>query len=89
MYENRGLISDWDTLRLVLAIDRHGGVSGAARFLGVTHATVSRRLARAEADANLQFFERLPAGLRLTDVGAQYWRMQAGLSLNSMRWNAN
>ena len=69
MYENRSLISDWDTLRLVLAIDRHGGVSGAARFLGVTHATVSRRLSRAEADANLQFFDRLPAGLRLTEVG--------------------
>lgn len=51
MYKNRGLISDWDTLRLVLAIDRHGGVSGAARYLGVTHATVSRRLARAENDA--------------------------------------
>lgn len=69
MYENRSLISDWDTLRLVLAIDRHGGVSGAARFLGVTHATISRRLARAEDDAKLQFFERLPAGLRLTDIG--------------------
>jgi len=69
MYKNRGLISDWDTLRLVLAIDRHGGVSGAARYLGVTHATVSRRLARAENDAGLVFFERLPAGLRLTEVG--------------------
>lgn len=69
MYKNRSLISDWDSLRLVLAIDRHGGVSGAARFLGVTHATVSRRLARAEGDAKLIFFERLPAGLRLTDAG--------------------
>lgn len=69
MYKNRGLISDWDSLRLVLAIDRHGGVSGAARFLGVTHATVSRRLARAESEAKLTFFERLPAGLRLTDAG--------------------
>lgn len=69
MYKNRSLISDWDTLRLVLAIDRNGGVSGAARFLGVTHATVSRRLAKAEADAGLIFFERLPAGLRLTEPG--------------------
>lgn len=69
MYKNESLISDWDTLRLVLAIDRHGGVSGAARFLGVTHATVSRRLARAESNAGLIFFERLPAGLRLTEVG--------------------
>ncbi|MCJ8310451.1 MAG: LysR family transcriptional regulator [Rhizobiaceae bacterium] len=69
MYKNRSLISDWDTLRLILAIDRQGGVSGAARFLGVTHATVSRRLAKAEQDAGQTFFERLPAGLRLTEIG--------------------
>ena len=69
MYKNRSLISEWDTLRLVLAVDRYGGVSGAARYLGVTHATVSRRLARAEADAGHAFFERLPAGLRLTEIG--------------------
>lgn len=69
MYKNRSLIADWDTLRLVLAIDRQGGISGAARFLGVTHATISRRLARAESDAGFPFFERLPAGLRLTEVG--------------------
>lgn len=69
MYKNRSLISDWDSLRLILAIDRHGGVSGAARFLGITHATVSRRLARAESDAGQAFFERLPAGLRLTEIG--------------------
>lgn len=69
MYKNRALISNWDTIRLVVAIDRHGGVSGAARFLGVTHATVSRRLAQAESEAKLLFFERLPAGLRLTETG--------------------
>lgn len=66
---NSGLISDWDTLRLVLEIHRKGGLSGAARSLGVTHATVSRRLARAEKGAGLLFFERLPAGLRLTQAG--------------------
>lgn len=69
MYKNRSLIPDWDSLRLVLAIDRHGGVSGAARILRVTHATVSRRLARAESDAGHLFFERLPAGLRITEAG--------------------
>jgi DNA-binding transcriptional LysR family regulator len=70
MYENKSLIPDWDTFRLVLAIDRFGGISGAAKSLGVTHATVSRRLARAESDANMLFFDRLPAGLRLTKAGA-------------------
>ncbi|WP_424983603.1 LysR family transcriptional regulator [Maritalea sp. S77] len=69
MYENNSLVADWDILRLVLAIDRHGGVAGAARHMGVTHATISRRLARAEADAQIVFFERLPAGLRLTAAG--------------------
>ncbi|MGH1480671.1 MAG: LysR family transcriptional regulator [Geminicoccales bacterium] len=69
MYENRHLISNWDILRLILAIDRQGGVSGAARFMGVTHATISRRLARAEDHAGAAFFERLPAGLRLTEAG--------------------
>ena len=70
MCENKSLIPDWDTFRLVLAIDRFGGISGAAKSLGVTHATVSRRLARAESKANMLFFDRLPAGLRLTKVGA-------------------
>ncbi len=69
MYENNSLIADWDVLRLMLAIDRHGGVAGAARHMGVTHATISRRLARAEADAQIAFFERLPAGLKLTAAG--------------------
>lgn len=69
MYENYSLIGDWDVLRLVLAIDRHGGVAGAARHMGVTHATISRRLARAEAATKILFFERLPAGLRLTAAG--------------------
>ncbi len=83
MYENKSLISDWDTLRLVLAIHRHGGVSGAARFLGVTHATVSRRLSRAEATAGTLFFERRPAGLTMTEFGravlAQAEQMEPGI----------
>lgn len=71
MYENRSLISNWDVLRLILAIDRFGGVSGAARSMGVTHATISRRLSRAEDLAGTPFFERLPAGLRLTEAGGK------------------
>ena len=69
MYENSDLKLDWDVLQLVLMIDRHGGVSGAARALGVTHATISRRLAKAEDRLGGLIFERLPAGLRLTVAG--------------------
>lgn len=68
LYENRQM-DDWDPLRYVLAIDRHGGLSGAARALGVTHATVSRNLAKAEAALGQRLFDRLPGGLTPTDAG--------------------
>ena len=36
---------DWNDLRVVLAVARAGSLSGAARYLRVTHSTVFRRLA--------------------------------------------
>lgn len=60
---------DWDSLRYVLAIAREGGLSGAARALGVNHATVSRQLARAEEAAGTVLFTRLPTGLQPTEAG--------------------
>jgi DNA-binding transcriptional LysR family regulator len=62
-------MQDWDSLRIVLAVARHGGLNGAARCLGVTHATVSRQLARAEEQAGLRLFDRLPTGLVPTAPG--------------------
>jgi len=61
---------DWDMLRYVLAISREGGLSGAARALDVTHATVSRQLARAEAELGVALFTRLATGLEPTEA----WR---------------
>ena len=63
------LMRDWDSLRFILAIAREGGLSGAARTLGVNHATVSRQLDRAEAAAGATLFTRLPTGLVPTDAG--------------------
>lgn len=60
---------DWDTLRYVLAIAREGGLSGAARALGVTHATVSRQLDRAEEALGAKLFTRLATGLVLNEAG--------------------
>lgn len=62
---------DWDSLRYVLAIAREGGLSGAARALGVNHATVSRQLSRAEEATGIHLFTRLPTGLRPTAAGDQ------------------
>ncbi len=64
-------MNDWDTLRYVLAIRRQGGLSAAARALGVNHATVSRQLDRAEAELGQKLFQRLASGLVATETGAQ------------------
>ncbi|AJE46331.1 LysR family transcriptional regulator [Celeribacter indicus] len=62
-------MTDWDSLRYILAVAREGGLSGAARVLGVNHATVSRQLAKAEEAAGVRFFTRLASGLQPTEAG--------------------
>lgn len=56
---------NWDDLRFVLAVADNGSVSGAARALGVNHATVLRRIAAFEEVAGTPVFERLAHGYRL------------------------
>ena len=62
-------MENWDDLKYILAIHRHGGLSGAARFLGVNHTTVSRRLSAVETDMGVRLFDRLTSGLAATDHG--------------------
>lgn len=61
--------SDWDDLRIFLAVHRAGTLRGAARTLGVNHATVTRRLARLEASVGASLFERRPEGLVASQAG--------------------
>jgi len=62
---------DWSDLRFVLETVRQGGLSGAARVLGVNHATVSRRINAAETAAGALLFDRLPGGYRPTQAGLE------------------
>ncbi|OZI34290.1 LysR family transcriptional regulator [Bordetella genomosp. 10] len=62
---------DWENLRHFLAVGRAGTLSGAARALGVDHATVSRRLAALENEVQAPLVERLPRACRLTSTGMQ------------------
>ena len=48
---------DWDDLLLVLAIARGEGLSGAARLLGLNHATVFRRLNQLEQRVGVRLFD--------------------------------
>lgn len=61
----------WDDLRFILAVGRAGGLSPAARVLGVNHTTVSRRIAAFEARLGARLFERLPSGFEPTAAGRQ------------------
>ena len=64
-------MKDWDDLKFILALGRAKGLSGAARLLGVNHATISRRIAAAEAKLGARLFDRLPTGLEPTEAGLQ------------------
>lgn len=61
---------DWDDLRYIHAIARHGSLGRAARVLGSTQPTVGRRLAAVEARLGVKLFERVLNGLRPTELGA-------------------
>ncbi|HIC80102.1 MAG TPA: LysR family transcriptional regulator [Kiloniellaceae bacterium] len=64
-------MDDWDDLRFVLAVCRGGGLTGAARALGVNHSTVSRRIAALEDRLGARLFDRLPSGYRPTAAGEE------------------
>ena len=61
----------WDDLRLVLAIERSGSLSGAGRSLSVSHATVFRRLQTIESRLGVRLFERSAIGYTPTPAGEE------------------
>lgn len=74
---------NWDDMRIFLAVARAGQLLGAARRLGVNHATVSRRMAALEAELSARLVARTPSGAQLTPAGERFLaaaeRMEAEL----------
>lgn len=60
---------DWDDLRYFLAVVQAGTVSGAARRMGVDHATIIRRIDALERAMGAKLFERSPRGYFITQNG--------------------
>lgn len=58
-----------DDLQIVLAVAKTGSLSGASRALGVSHATVFRRLNHMERDLDVALFQRGRHGYELTSFG--------------------
>ncbi|MBN7777873.1 LysR family transcriptional regulator [Nitratireductor aquimarinus] len=62
---------NWDDVRVFLAVARAGQILGAAKRLGLNHATVSRRVAALEDAIGAKLFHRLTTGTELTAAGEQ------------------
>lgn len=61
----------WNDFELVMAIATAGSLSGAARTLGVSHATVFRRLGDIEQRLGVTLFDRSRTGYRPTLAGEE------------------
>lgn len=62
------MVDDWDNLRIVLGVFRHGSLAGAARALKVDETTVGRRLKALEMALGTRLFERTAQGLMPTET---------------------
>ncbi len=62
-------MSDWDDMRVFLAVARGESLSRAGRALRLDTATVGRRIARLETDLGARLFTRSPLGYELTEEG--------------------
>jgi DNA-binding transcriptional LysR family regulator len=62
---------DWNDLRYLLAVHRRGSLASAAKELGVTKTTMSRRLAALEDALGARLLDRRPNGMALTAAGRE------------------
>lgn len=63
---------NWDDVRIFLSVARSGQILGAAKRLGVNHATVARRLTALENDINTKLLTRRTNGCELTHAGEEF-----------------
>jgi DNA-binding transcriptional LysR family regulator len=62
-------VFNWDDLKYLLGVARHGSTLAAGRALGVDQSTVQRRLAELERRLGQSLVQRMPTGYRLTEFG--------------------
>jgi len=76
-----------DGLQAMIAAAESGSFTGAAEMLGVTHGSISRRIAALESWLGTALFERHGRGVRLTPAG-QRFAAEARRSLNALTRSA-
>jgi DNA-binding transcriptional LysR family regulator len=62
---------DWNDLKYLLAVARHGSTIAAGKALGVNQSTVHRRLTELEARIGRELVARHTTGYRLTEFGEE------------------
>jgi DNA-binding transcriptional LysR family regulator len=60
---------NWSSVKDFLAVGESGSLSQAARRLGVSQPTLTRRMAALEQSLHAELFRRSPRGLELTEAG--------------------
>jgi DNA-binding transcriptional LysR family regulator len=61
---------DWNDVRIFLAVSESGSLNSAAKSLGITQPTISRRMEDLEYRLGARLFNRSPRGVSLTDAGS-------------------
>lgn len=64
---------NWDDARIFLAVARNGQILGAARTLGLNHATVARRVTALEDALGSKLFTRKTNGTELSGEGERFF----------------
>lgn len=70
---------NWDDIRFVLTVARLGSLNAASAKLGVTHATVMRRVAAFEANHDQKIFQKSPSGYKLLPEAFPILRSMEGI----------
>src|ERR1700735_3497959 len=60
---------DWNDVRIFLAVAECGSLNAAARLLGMTQPTISRRMEEFEYRLKAKLFDRTSRGVMLTEPG--------------------
>ena len=71
---------DWNDVRTFLAVAESGSLNAAARSLGMTQPTVSRRIQDLEYRLGAQLFSRSSRGVALTDAGESVRDLAASMA---------
>jgi DNA-binding transcriptional LysR family regulator len=75
---------DWEDLHFFVALAEAGSLSGAARTLAVSHATVARRLAALEKALGCSLFEKRADGYNVTTDGAAILESAAAMEQHAL-----